>query len=260
MKKYLFIIIIVLGFLVPAWGGQTFTNSDLNKYNRYKSKPSKHRSAVRHDRYPSRSSTRSTTHYPSSRRNRYKKQIRSAQKDLRNVEKQIKTLERKIQFHSKIKGGHNVIPATRAEIKHLHNRSRSIQNNINDLKLLQAGADPGQVMSDRQSTRNAERSNEEREKRDFSDGANDAMTGLPPKSYSGQYYNGYTSHVTNSVPAPAAEDAKPQPHIINGEWDDQGNHYSSAGGGNAWRSDGTFMQKTGTGYIDTKTGHFIPAH
>lgn len=48
--------------------------------------------------------------------------------------------------------------------------------------------------------------------------------------------------------------------IINGEWDTQGRHYTPAGGGNAWRDDGTFMQKAAGGYIDTKTGKFIPAN
>lgn len=45
--------------------------------------------------------------------------------------------------------------------------------------------------------------------------------------------------------------------IINGEWDTRGRHYTPAGGGNAWRDDGTFMQKAAGGYIDTKTGEHI---
>lgn len=49
-----------------------------------------------------------------------------------------------------------------------------------------------------------------------------------------------------------------EPTIIYGEWDDQGHHYTPAGGGNAWRSDGTFMQNTPGGYIDTKTGQRVP--
>lgn len=47
---------------------------------------------------------------------------------------------------------------------------------------------------------------------------------------------------------------------INGEWDTQGDHYTPAGGGNKWRQDGTFMQKAAGGYIDTKTGQFIPSN
>lgn len=47
--------------------------------------------------------------------------------------------------------------------------------------------------------------------------------------------------------------------IINNEWDTKGNHYTPAGGGNKWRQDGTFMQKAAGGYIDTKTGRFIPS-
>jgi len=47
---------------------------------------------------------------------------------------------------------------------------------------------------------------------------------------------------------------------INGEWDNNGRHYSPAGGGNLWKDDGTFMQKAAGGYIDTKTGLFIPAN
>jgi hypothetical protein len=48
--------------------------------------------------------------------------------------------------------------------------------------------------------------------------------------------------------------------VINGEWDTQGRHYAPAGGGNAWRSDGVFMQKAAGGYINTQTGEFVPAH
>ncbi len=47
--------------------------------------------------------------------------------------------------------------------------------------------------------------------------------------------------------------------IIQGEWDTHGTHYTPAGGGNKWRQDGTFMQKAAGGYIDTKTGQFIPS-
>jgi hypothetical protein len=38
-----------------------------------------------------------------------------------------------------------------------------------------------------------------------------------------------------------------------------GTKTTSAGDGNLWRSDGTFMQKAAGGYIDTKTGRFVPA-
>lgn len=47
---------------------------------------------------------------------------------------------------------------------------------------------------------------------------------------------------------------------IHNEWDTQGRHYTPAGGGNKWRSDGTFMQKAAGGYIDSKTGQFIPGN
>jgi len=42
-------------------------------------------------------------------------------------------------------------------------------------------------------------------------------------------------------------------------WDTQGRHHTPAGGGNLWRSDGSFMQKAAGGYIDTKTGQFVPS-
>ncbi len=53
---------------------------------------------------------------------------------------------------------------------------------------------------------------------------------------------------------------KNQGTTINNEWDTNGNHYTPAGGGNKWRQDGTFMQKAAGGYIDTKTGQFIPSN
>jgi hypothetical protein len=43
--------------------------------------------------------------------------------------------------------------------------------------------------------------------------------------------------------------------------DNYGRHYSPAGGENVIRDeDGTLMQKAAGGYIDTKTGKFIPAN
>jgi hypothetical protein len=47
---------------------------------------------------------------------------------------------------------------------------------------------------------------------------------------------------------------------ITGEWDSQGRHYTPAGGENAWRDDGVFMQKAAGGYINTQTGEFVPAN
>ena len=96
-----------------------------------------------------------------------------------------------------MKDSREVTNTCRTEIKKLHDRSKSIQNNINDLNLLQAGADPDQVMSNRQVARNAERAQEVRDKKDFSDGMEDAIVGIPPRSYSGQYYDGYLSQSQN---------------------------------------------------------------
>jgi len=260
MKKSLFAILIVLFFWISAWGGQTFTNSDLRKYDRYKSSTNtnNYRPATKYEHYSTSPSTTSTASSTSAHRKRCNDKILLANEELRKIERQIKDLERKIQFHSKMKDSREVTNTCRTEIKKLHDRSKSIQNNINDLNLLQAGADPDQVMSNRQAARNAERAQEVRDKKDFNEGFNDAIAGIPPKSYSGEYYIGYRSQVTNSYSYGKSKEH--HPNIINGEWDDRGNHYSSAGGGNAWRSDGTFMQKTGGGYIDTKTGQFIPAH
>ncbi len=83
-----------------------------------------------------------------------------------------------------------------------------------------------------------------------------------------QYFYNQTqsnSQPNNEIQDPAiingVWDTESQEHtIINGEWDSQGRHYTPAGGGNAWRSDGTFMQKAGGGYIDTQTGQFVPAN
>ncbi len=47
--------------------------------------------------------------------------------------------------------------------------------------------------------------------------------------------------------------------VIQGEWDTHGKHYTPAGPENKWRQDGTLMQKAAGGYIDTKTGKFIPS-
>jgi hypothetical protein len=50
------------------------------------------------------------------------------------------------------------------------------------------------------------------------------------------------------------------PTNISGKFDAQGRYYTPAGGGNLVRTtDGTFMQKAAGGYIDTKTGTFVPA-
>lgn len=48
--------------------------------------------------------------------------------------------------------------------------------------------------------------------------------------------------------------------VIQGEWDTHGKHYTPATDGNKYRQDGTFMQKAAGGYIDTKTGRFVPSN
>jgi len=83
------------------------------------------------------------------------------------------------------------------------------------------------------------------------DGEDDAQAGRQKLTGSGEYADGY-------------EDEKEKKFnrnsTINGEWDTHGRHYTPAGSGNAWRDDGTFMQKTAGGYIDTKTGQFVFAN
>ncbi|MDD2317500.1 MAG: hypothetical protein PHD57_09165 [Desulfobacterales bacterium] len=55
------------------------------------------------------------------------------------------------------------------------------------------------------------------------------------------------------------ESRKHRGAVIQGEWDTHGRHYTPAGSGNKVRQDGTFMQKAAGGYIDTKTGKFVPS-
>ncbi len=85
----------------------------------------------------------------------------------------------------------------------------------------------------------------------YSDGEHDAWAGSPQKEYGGAYAEGYEDE---------EETETNRSSNINGGWDNHGRHYSPAGGGNAWRNDGTFMQKAAGGYIDTKTGQFIPSN
>jgi hypothetical protein len=72
-------------------------------------------------------------------------------------------------------------------------------------------------------------------------------------------YNDYIALLARSKNNTQNTDEVNQHTIINGEWDTQGRHYTPAGGGNAWRDDGAFMQKAAGGYINTQTGQFIPA-
>lgn len=98
----------------------------------------------------------------------------------------------------------------------------------------------------------------------WDDGHNDAVSVRSPKSSAGSYAVGYQaglargSEVQQGIVQPP--DIAQPPTIIHGEWDTQGRHYTPAGGGNIWRSDGTFMPKAAGGYIDTKTGLFVPAN
>ena len=112
-------------------------------------------------------------------------------------------------------------------------RKLSLQNQINDLQLVMAGADPSKVVADRHDERSAQRSRDDEERR---------------------------RQQQQQQQQQEQEQDNATPNIIMGEWDDKGNHYTSAGGGNTWRSDGTFMQKSGRGYINTKTGQYIPAN
>ena len=167
MKKYLFVVLVIFVFYGTCMGGQTYTNADLKKYDRYKSNTNtnNYRPATKYKHYSTSPSTTSTAYSASANRKKYNNKILLAKEELRKIERQIKNLERKIQFHSRMKDSREVTNTCRTEIKKLHDRSKSIQNNINDLNLLQAGADPMTVMSNRQATRNAERFGEEREKR-----------------------------------------------------------------------------------------------
>lgn len=80
---------------------------------------------------------------------------------------------------------------------------------------------------------------------------NSMVRNLTPGNLDG-YEDAQRTHRNNN--------ADRQHTIINGEWDNQGDHYTPAGGGNKWRQDGTFMQKAAGGYIDTKTGRFVPSN
>ena len=77
----------------------------------------------------------------------------------------------------------------------------------------------------------------------------------------GQTYQPATTRAGTSsnqpINTPAANNL---PANIHGEWDTQGKHYTPANGGNLWRSDGVFMQKAAGGYINTKTGQFVPSN
>ena len=72
------------------------------------------------------------------------------------------------------------------------------------------------------------------------------------------YEEGHDGATENQGERSNNEDGQ-QGATIDGEWDTHGTHYTPAGGGNKWRQDGTFMQKAAGGYIDTKTGRFIPS-
>ena len=51
------------------------------------------------------------------------------------------------------------------------------------------------------------------------------------------------------------------PTVIQNQWDNKGRHYAPAAGKkNAWRSDGVFMIKVSGGYINSKTGQFVPGN
>lgn len=49
------------------------------------------------------------------------------------------------------------------------------------------------------------------------------------------------------------------PTVISNQWDNKGRHYAPTGRrGNAWRSDGVFMIKVSGGYVNSRTGEFVP--
>lgn len=82
----------------------------------------------------------------------------------------------------------------------------------------------------------------------WGDGHNDAVSGRELKSSTGSYARGYKTGIENKKNSQGAVGV-------------DGEYYAPAGGGNLIKtSDGTFMQNTGGGggYIDTKTGEFVP--
>ena len=84
----------------------------------------------------------------------------------------------------------------------------------------------------------------------YEDGYDDGQENQGQWSDNEEYLDGYKDSQRDNQ----------QGTTINGEWDTRGTHYTPAGTGNKWREDGTFMQKAAGGYIDTKTGQFIPSN
>ncbi len=63
----------------------------------------------------------------------------------------------------------------------------------------------------------------------------------------------YDDNDTSDQQAPQGQ----APTVVSNQWDDKGNHYAPAAGG-AWRSDGVFMIRVAGGYVNSRTGEFVP--
>ena len=147
---------------------------------------------------------------------------RGQSREISRLQSKLKALDRKIadansgiDFRSKM---HSSSRGLRHDSKGLSKQRIAVQEQIHDLQMIDAGANPSWVMDRRRDTRDVRIQGE-------------------------------------------CDNVRIQGEKMNGGFDSEGNHYSSAGGGNAIRdSDGTFMQKTGGGYIDTSTGEFVPVN
>lgn len=200
--RKIFVLIICLSTITPCWAETVYTNSSLKKYDSYKGQ-STVKSYTSH-KYPESSpSTTGGSGGISRQKNitsttgNHNSQIKKLYSEIKAIDQKIKKAERATVSKGRQNETSFMNSSARSsamrEVKNLRKQRAVLQNQINDLEMIQAGANPSVVMSNRQAARNAERAQEEREKKDFSDGFDDAIVGIPPKSYDGQYYDGYLS-------------------------------------------------------------------
>jgi len=182
--KNFFVLIICLFIVTPCWAETVYTNSSLKKYNSYKGQ-STAKSYTSHKYRESSPSTTGGSGSISRQKNitsttgNYNSQIEKLQSEIKAIDKKIKKAERATVSNSRhnetsFRNSSGRASAMR-EVRNLRKQRAVLQNQINDLEMIQAGANPSAVMSNRQAARNVERVQEER-KRDISNAVEDAIS------------------------------------------------------------------------------------
>jgi len=168
--RKIFMLIICLSIVAPCWAETVYTNSSLKKYNSYKGQSTVKSYTSHKYRESPPSTTGGSGGVPrqkniTSSTGKYNSQIGKLQSEIKAIDKKIKKAERATVSNGRHNETSFMNSSGRAsamrDARNLRKQRAVLQNQINDLEMIQAGANPSAVMSNRKNARDTERLKEE---------------------------------------------------------------------------------------------------